>query len=173
VLAGVILDPMRDEEWTAATGDGPRCNGEPVAPTGCRTASQALVATGFGYAAEVREVQAQGDRARAAADPRHPALGLGGARHGLARGGRCDAYFERGVKHWDIAAGMALCAGTGLEVRELAPLGAAPAAWWSRTRAGGRARASPRWLRRGPRAAASDSRCVSRRARRISPQWLS
>ncbi len=42
-------------------------------------------------------------------------------------GGRCDAYFERGVKHWDIAAGMLLCTGTGLEIRELAPLGGAPA----------------------------------------------
>ena len=127
VLAGVILDPMRGEEWTARAGDGPRCNGEPVAPSGCRQASQALVATGFGYAAEVRQVQAQ-VIARVLPQIRDIRR-LGSAALDMAWlvGGRCDAYFERGVKHWDIAAGLALCAGTGLEVRELAPLGAAPA----------------------------------------------
>ncbi len=58
IVAGVILDPMRGEEWTARVGDRVRCNGEPVAPSGCRRADQALVATGFGYAAEIRQVQA-------------------------------------------------------------------------------------------------------------------
>jgi myo-inositol-1(or 4)-monophosphatase len=48
--------------------------------------------------------------------------------------GRYDAYFERSVKAWDIAAGELICRCAGLEVRELAerdglPLGilAAPA----------------------------------------------
>ena len=33
--------------------------------------------------------------------------------------GRYDAYYERGVKPWDIAAGALLCARAGLEVHEL------------------------------------------------------
>jgi myo-inositol-1(or 4)-monophosphatase len=34
--------------------------------------------------------------------------------------GRCDAYWERGVKAWDVAAGALLCARAGLELHELA-----------------------------------------------------
>ena len=33
--------------------------------------------------------------------------------------GRYDAYFERGVKAWDVAAGRLMCARAGLEVLEL------------------------------------------------------
>ena len=33
--------------------------------------------------------------------------------------GRYDAYFERTVKPWDIAAGTLLCRRAGLEVRDL------------------------------------------------------
>jgi myo-inositol-1(or 4)-monophosphatase len=38
-----------------------------------------------------------------------------------AAGGRFDAYYERGVKHWDVAAGALICARAGLAVRELPP----------------------------------------------------
>jgi myo-inositol-1(or 4)-monophosphatase len=33
--------------------------------------------------------------------------------------GRYDAYYERGVQPWDVAAGSLLCARAGLEVRTL------------------------------------------------------
>ena len=33
--------------------------------------------------------------------------------------GRYDAYFERGVRRWDVAAGTLICARAGLDVREL------------------------------------------------------
>jgi myo-inositol-1(or 4)-monophosphatase len=38
-----------------------------------------------------------------------------------AAAGRYDAYFERGVKHWDIAAGALICSRAGLAVHELPP----------------------------------------------------
>ncbi len=49
---------------------------------------------------------------------------LGSAALDLAwtAGGRYDAYFERGVKPWDVAAGGLLCRCAGLEVRDLDPL---------------------------------------------------
>jgi myo-inositol-1(or 4)-monophosphatase len=125
-LAGVILDPMREEEWTARRGDVARCNGDPIDASGCRVAGQALVATGFGYDADVRAVQAQviADVLPHVRDIRR----LGSAALDLAwlAGGRVDGYFERGVKHWDVAAGMLLCRQAGLEIRELSALRAAP-----------------------------------------------
>jgi myo-inositol-1(or 4)-monophosphatase len=35
--------------------------------------------------------------------------------------GRYDAYFERGLNAWDLAAGVLVCARAGLEVVRLAP----------------------------------------------------
>ena len=36
--------------------------------------------------------------------------------------GRYDAYFERGIKTWDFAAGALICESAGLEVRHLNPV---------------------------------------------------
>jgi myo-inositol-1(or 4)-monophosphatase len=40
--------------------------------------------------------------------------------------GRYDAYYERSVKAWDIAAGELICRRSGLEVLELAETAALP-----------------------------------------------
>jgi len=40
--------------------------------------------------------------------------------------GRYDAYFERTVKPWDIAAGVLLCRCAGLQVVDLPEVGALP-----------------------------------------------
>jgi myo-inositol-1(or 4)-monophosphatase len=125
-LAAVIFDPMRDELWSATSDEVPRCNGEPVSASDCEVAAEALVATGFGYAAEVRAVQAQ---VIAGVLPQvRDIRRLGSAALDLAwtSAGRVDAYFERGVKPWDVAAGVLLCRQAGLEIRPLPPLREAP-----------------------------------------------
>jgi myo-inositol-1(or 4)-monophosphatase len=40
--------------------------------------------------------------------------------------GRFDAYYERGLKRWDLAAGALLCAQAGLDVRPLPEKGDLP-----------------------------------------------
>lgn len=120
-LAGVVFDPCRDELF-AATREGPALlGGEPLqAPIGrCDAMARALVATGFAYDARVRAKQAEAivrllPRVR---DIRR----LGSAALDLAwtAAGRYDAYFERTVKPWDVAAGVLVCERAGLEVREL------------------------------------------------------
>ena len=79
------------------------------------------MATGFGYAADVREVQAV---FLARLLPRvRDVRRIGAAALDLCwtAAGRYDAYFERGVKHWDVAAGALLCERAGLDVRPLPP----------------------------------------------------
>jgi fructose-1,6-bisphosphatase/inositol monophosphatase family enzyme len=41
--------------------------------------------------------------------------------------GRYDAYFERGLNPWDVAAGSLIARRVGLEVRDLAPAEGKPA----------------------------------------------
>jgi myo-inositol-1(or 4)-monophosphatase len=120
-LAGVVFDPMRRETWAATRDGAATLDGTPLARPARRELSTALVATGFGYDAAVRESQA---RAVARLLPRVRDLRrLGAAALDLAwtAAGRFDAYYERGVKHWDVAAGALICERAGLDVRELAP----------------------------------------------------
>ena len=107
---------MLDELFTA-TADGPAtCNGIALTPTPPEDLAHALVATGFGYDTRRRELQAE---VVARVVPRARDIRRGGsAALDLAwtAAGRLDAYYERGVNLWDVAAGELICARAGLEV---------------------------------------------------------
>jgi myo-inositol-1(or 4)-monophosphatase len=123
VLAGAVYDPNRDELFTATRGGSPTLTG----PGGVRRLRSseredlpsAMVATGLAYDAGVREAQAK-VLARLVGRVRDIRR-FGSAALDLAwtAAGRYDAYFERSVKQWDIAAGQLICERAGLEVREL------------------------------------------------------
>jgi myo-inositol-1(or 4)-monophosphatase len=118
-LAGVIYDPMRDELWSAERDGAALLDGRPIAASTRTDLATALIATGFGYDAEIRRYQAEiiTRLIPSVRDIRR----LGSAALDLAwtAAGRYDAYFERGLNHWDLAAGELLCTRAGLVVREL------------------------------------------------------
>src|SRR4029079_8024741 len=58
-LAGIVYDPMRDEVWGAERGGPATLDGVPVRGSQREDLATAMVATGFGYDAEVRRVQAE------------------------------------------------------------------------------------------------------------------
>lgn len=105
VVAGVVYDPVQDEAFTASLGGGAHVNGRPIAVSGKADLATALVATGFGYDAEVRARQGP-------VVARVLPLVRDIRRHGAAAldlcnvaCGRVDAYYERGLQAWDMAAG--------------------------------------------------------------------
>jgi myo-inositol-1(or 4)-monophosphatase len=132
VLAGAIFDPNREELFTASR-NGPaelrgaggvvELHGRSGDPRGgCEEEGElgrAMIATGLAYDAEVRAAQAQvlSRLVPKVRDIRR----LGSAALDLAwtAAGRYDAYFERTVKPWDIAAGTLICERAGLSVLEL------------------------------------------------------
>jgi myo-inositol-1(or 4)-monophosphatase len=121
VLAGVVYDPMREETWAATRDGDATLNGIRVRASGKGELGTALVATGFGYAADVRESQARvvARLLPLVRDVRR--LGSAALDLAWAAAGRYDAYYERGVKHWDVAAGALICERAGLDVHELPP----------------------------------------------------
>ncbi|MDX6697568.1 MAG: monophosphatase [Solirubrobacteraceae bacterium] len=125
-LVGVVHDPLRDETF-AATRSGPATlDGVPVRASERDDLATAMVATGFSYDADVRARQAE---VTARVLPRVRDLRrLGSAALDLAwtACGRFDAYYERGLKPWDRAAGALLCRRAGLELREIAPADGLP-----------------------------------------------
>jgi myo-inositol-1(or 4)-monophosphatase len=120
-LAGVVLDPVRDECFAAVRGGEPTLDGQPIRGSSRAQLAGALVATGFGYDAAVRARQAA---VAARVLPRARDLRRAGAAAldlAWTACGRYDAYYERGVKHWDVAAGTLIAERAGLVVRTLAP----------------------------------------------------
>ena len=118
-LAGAVYDPNRDELFTAVRGGTPFCNGVALSASGRSDLATSMVATGFAYDADVRAAQAQ-VLARLVPHVRDVRR-FGSAALDLAwtAAGRYDAYFERTVKPWDIAAGTLLCECAGLRVADL------------------------------------------------------
>ena len=118
-LAGAVFDPLADELFTATRDGDATLNGARMRPATPRPIAESLVATGFAYDAEVRARQARiiVEVLPQVRDVRR----MGSAALDLAwlAAGRYDAYFERTVKPWDIAAGALLCRRVGLEVRDL------------------------------------------------------
>ena len=132
VVAGAVFVPRRDELYSARLGHGAWLSsgaldwrgedtGSPVRLACNRDVplAQALVATGFGYAAGRRQVQ--GDVLRAVL-PRVRDIRRGGSAAVdlcSVASGTVDAYYERGVNLWDIAAGGLIAAEAGAEVTGL------------------------------------------------------
>jgi myo-inositol-1(or 4)-monophosphatase len=124
-IAGSVYDPNRDELFTA-TRSGPAMlvgpEGEVELSGSTRDGVElatAMLATGFAYDADVRAAQA---RVLARVIPRvRDVRRFGSAALDLTwtAAGRYDAYFERTVKQWDIAAGALICQRAGLRVLEL------------------------------------------------------
>ncbi|MEA2253006.1 MAG: monophosphatase [Solirubrobacteraceae bacterium] len=119
---GVILDPLRGELFSVRAGEAALLDGAPIEGSAREDLGTALVATGFGYEAEVRAAQAE-VVARLLPQVRDIRR-LGSAALDLAwtAAGRYDAYYEYGLNAWDLAAGEMLCAAAGLEIRHLDPL---------------------------------------------------
>ncbi|MEX1141994.1 MAG: inositol monophosphatase family protein [Thermoleophilaceae bacterium] len=118
-VVGVVHEPVRDETFTAVRGAGAALDGAQIAVSGAQALDSALVGTGFGYDADRRASQADvllrvlprvRDIRRAGA----AALDLC-----MVACGRLDGYYERGLNHWDWAAGALIAAEAGATVRPL------------------------------------------------------
>lgn len=116
---GVVFNPVDDECFSARRGGGALMNGRRIHVTGCPSLDRAMVATGFSYEAEQRARQAElltrllprvRDIRRAGA----AALDLA-----YVACGRVDAFYERGLKRWDEAAGRLLVEEAGGVVTDL------------------------------------------------------
>jgi len=127
-----VFVPRRDELFSAAIGGGAWLSGgaldwrgedapQPVS-LACNTGvplDRALVATGFGY--EARRRLSQGEVLRGVL-PRVRDIRRGGSAAVdlcSVASGSVDAYYERGVNLWDIAAGGLIAAEAGARVTGL------------------------------------------------------
>jgi myo-inositol-1(or 4)-monophosphatase len=118
-LAGVVHDPVAGETFRAARGAGATLNGEPIRVRDHDDLATALVATGFGYDPDVRAGQA--DIVRRLIPHVRDIRRAGAAALDLCyvACGRLDGYYERGINHWDWAAGALIVREAGGAVVQL------------------------------------------------------
>ncbi len=125
VVAGVVVNAVTGEEWTAVRGGGAFRDGNRLAGSSVTSLGQTLLATGFGYDAARRAHQAAvlaGVLPRVRDIRRYGAASLDLC---AAAEGRVDAFFEKGLAPWDLAAGGLIATEAGLLVTGLrgAPAG--------------------------------------------------
>ncbi len=109
LAAGATYDPLRDELFLAARGEGATLGGEPIRASATSDLSSALLVTGFPY--DVQQSPELPLRVFAAFLRRARAIRrLGSAALDLAyvACGRFDGFWEMKLKPWDLAAGVLL-----------------------------------------------------------------
>src|ERR1700759_645169 len=143
IVAGVVAVPLRGETYLAARGHGAtvRTAAGPVTGVGhdhpgtgpslrCNEGvplAQARVGTGFGYLPGRRRVQGE---VVSALLPRVRDIRRGGSASVdlcSVAAGRLDAFYERGLNHWDYAAGGLIAEEAGARVTGLGGRPASPA----------------------------------------------
>ncbi len=119
-VAGAVYNPLTSETFTATLGGGAFCNGEPLACSTETSLAQTLLGTGFGYdsARRARQGALIAEVLPKVRDIRR----FGSAALDLCAvaAGRLDAYFERGLNPWDMAAGALIAREAGARIEGLA-----------------------------------------------------
>ena len=119
VVAGVVHDALHRDVFAAARGRGATRNGEPIHASSQHDPQTTLVGTGFSYEPERRQRQAAVlvDVLPRVRDIRR--MGAASVDLCSVACGRLDAYYERGLSPWDLAAGVLIAEEAGAAVGDL------------------------------------------------------
>ena len=119
IIVGVIYDPMRDELWTAKKGEPAHLNGKEFRVSAHKDLAEAVLSIGFSktdatISAALPLLQDMVRRVRKCRMMGSAALDMA-----YVACGRFDAYVERSISLWDVAAGCLLveCAGGRIEMQ--------------------------------------------------------
>ncbi len=118
-LAAVIHDPLRNEVFAAAAGQGATCNGVPIQVSGTSEMHRAVIVTGFPYDHD-RHADAYGRVVTEVLREVNGLRRLGSAALDFAwlAAGRVDGYWEYSLSPWDMAAGALLVVEAGGAITE-------------------------------------------------------
>jgi myo-inositol-1(or 4)-monophosphatase len=118
-IASAVLDPVRDELFTATQGGGAYLNGKPIRVSAVDSLSRCLVATGF--PTHQRKNSANMDYYWEFTLRTHGVRRDGSAALDLCSvaSGRFDAFWEFRLNSWDTAAGVLMVREAGGKVTDL------------------------------------------------------
>jgi myo-inositol-1(or 4)-monophosphatase len=107
-IVGVVLDPISEESYSAARGEGATLNGQPIRTSDVQDLSQALIAASF--SARITADSPEIEQFTAALLNCQAVRRTGSAALNLAyvAAGRFDGFWAQSTKSWDVAAGVLL-----------------------------------------------------------------
>jgi myo-inositol-1(or 4)-monophosphatase len=108
IIVGVIYDPMRDEIWSAQKGEKPRLNGQYFNVSQRTELSEAVISVGLAKTDDTIDSNLPLLRAMIHRVRKCRVLGSAALDMAYVACGRFDAYIERGISLWDVAAGWIL-----------------------------------------------------------------
>lgn len=116
LLAGAVYDPLRDEMFSAALGDGATLNDQPLRVTEATELGESLVAVSLPPRVEPNSPDLARfisvvEKCRAVRRSGSAALNLA-----YVAAGRLDAHWAHTIHAWDAAAGVLLCLEAGAHV---------------------------------------------------------
>lgn len=115
-VVGVIYDPFTDELWTVNRGGKTKLNGRTVTVSKRARASDAIVAMGFSKSRENLEKSIPHLNRIARSARKVRIMGSAALELAYVASGRLDAYIERQINIWDIAAGGLMVESSGGEM---------------------------------------------------------
>lgn len=112
-IVGVIYDPFTDELWTAVRGGKTRLNGRIVRVSNRAQLNESVIAMGFSKDKENLDISLPHVNRLARRVKKIRIMGSAALELAYVASGRLDAYIERRINLWDVAAGSLLveCAG--------------------------------------------------------------
>jgi len=117
-VLGVIHDFNRPETFSGIVARGEfRIDAQPCSPRWAGSLAKAALATGFPASADLGDAALQHFFSQVRAYRKVRMLGSAALAVAYVAAGRVDAYYEQGVRLWDIAAGLALVKAAGGVVR--------------------------------------------------------
>jgi myo-inositol-1(or 4)-monophosphatase len=114
-VVGVIYDPFTDEIWTTIKGGPTRLNGKIVRVSTRGELSEAVVAVGFSKSKESLDKSLPHLSRLARRTKKIRIMGSAALELAYVASGRLDAYVERRINLWDVAAGSLLVENAGGE----------------------------------------------------------
>lgn len=116
-ILGVIYDFNRDELFTGIVGEGAWLNGLPVQIGEVPVPAKAVLCTGFPVSTDFSDTAIRQFISFVRDYKKIRLLGTAALSLAYVASGRIDAYCERDIKIWDVAAGIAIVEAAGGESR--------------------------------------------------------
>jgi myo-inositol-1(or 4)-monophosphatase len=112
-VVGVVFDPFTEEMWTAIRGGPARLNGVPIRVSERKKLNEAIVSIGFSKSRFAMEQTLPYFNWLSRRVRKMRMFGAAALSLTYVATGRLDAYIERGINLWDVAAGGLIleCAG--------------------------------------------------------------
>jgi myo-inositol-1(or 4)-monophosphatase len=115
-ILGVIYDFNRDHMYTGVVGMGAWMNNQAISVKPYRSSEKAILCTGFPSAMDFSEEALHRFIGRVKQFRKIRMLGSAALSLACVASGKVDAYYEKNIKIWDVAAGLAIVKAAGGDI---------------------------------------------------------